>query len=149
MKIPSYKSESLCPQAPSFLPAKTQETPNAFIPRIPSDYGEWEPQWRKYTIVAEVVAATDGAGNRNSWGTDLTRCLLELAPFVSAGRGAFVDAVCEAFRASVIFDWQIAAAFCPSLQPALSSRNSASRLCLANALAFAFFLEFRHFPKAG
>lgn len=53
-----------------------------------------------YTIVAEAVTATttitiitttttttttDGAGDWNSWGTDLTRCLLELAPFVSAG----------------------------------------------------------------
>jgi len=92
-------------------------------------------------MVAEAIAAiTDGAGNRNSWGTDLIRCLLELAPFVSTGRGAFVDVVCEAFRAFVIFDWQIAAAFCPSA----ASVIKLPQLCLANILASAFslFLEF-------
>lgn len=49
-------------------------------------------------------------GDRHSWGTDLSTppVFSELAPFVP-------DAVCEALRASVILDWQIAGAFCTSL----------------------------------
>ena len=85
-----------------------------------------------------VATTTDGAGDRNSWGTDLTRCFLELAPFVSADQGVFVDAVCEAFRASVIFDWQIAVAFLYLVVSAVMSMHYDFALLMLST----FFLEF-------